>query len=148
MPACWVVCPIVVEGGANMAKVAAMRDAMGDLRYSTSSAIYPERGMAWCLTYISGADLTAIDDDPDIERVFDEALPDQAGKRPAQSEHVAWLHERPSGSTAKASALLMAKGLDTGGLGPVSTRNDWLARLGRGASAGLDNFNPEAWYAR
>jgi hypothetical protein len=146
MPACWVISPIVVEGGVNMAKVAALRDAGGELRYGTVSAIYPERGMAWCLSYVSGDDFGAIDDDPDCERVFVEALPDQAGKRPAKAEHLAWLDERPTGSTAKATALLTEKGIDAAGLSAASTRKDWLARLGRGASAGLDDFNPGAWY--
>ena len=146
MPACWVIGPIVVEDGVNKAKVAALRDAGGELRYGAVSAIYPERGMAWCLSYVSGADFTAIDDDPDTERVFAEVLPDQAGKRPAKAEHLAWLEGRPTGSTANAAALLAEKGIDAGGLGPTSTRKDWLARLGRGASAGLDDFNPGAWY--
>ena len=148
MPACWVVGPIVTVDGTNKPRVATLLDISltPSPPYAHSSAIYPERGKTWCLSYVTGADFAAIDADSECERVFEEALPDQGGKRPGKDEHAAWLDKLPTGSTAQAMALLVAKGASTTGLAAAS-RGEYIKRLGMAASGDTD-FRPQGWHTQ
>lgn len=162
MPSCWVISPIVIVDGVNKPKVATLVDpgrppgvvvntddgpVLVGPHYRHSSAIYPERGKTWCLSYVTGVDLSAIDDDPDCERVFAEELSDREGKQPARGDSAAWLEGVPATPLARMNSLLAKQGANAGGLTAASTRSDWIRRLGMAASGDAD-FRPQGWYTR
>ncbi len=138
MPACWVISPIVTVDGTNKPKVSV-------LGYAHSSAIYPNRGKTWALSYVSGPDFVAIDADPDCERVFDEVEADQGSRRPSRGDNRVFLADVPTTPRAKLHALLEGRGAVRAGLDTASTRREWLKRLGMAASGDSD-FRPEGWH--
>ncbi|KKN48903.1 hypothetical protein LCGC14_0648010 [marine sediment metagenome] len=156
MPACWVTGPIITIDGVNKPKVATLTDGLRDT-YKHSSAIYPERGMTWALSYVAGADFVAIDADPDCHRLFDEVIPDVSPFEPVPIFSSRWPNRATSRdwllspSTTPGIDLqdqLAIHGASVDGLTVASTRGEWLASLGRAVSAGLDDFRPEGWYTR
>ncbi len=145
MPSCWVTSPIVTVNGVNKPKVATLFDSHQVNPYAHSSAIYPERSKTWCLSYVTGVDFDAIDNDPECERVFDEVIADQGGKRPSRGAHAVWLKAATGTSAGKLRTKLTLRDADTRGMGGASTRADWLTRLGMAASGDAD-FRPEGWH--
>ncbi len=141
MPSCWVVSSIVTVDGTNKPKVATLVDPVAGRQYGHSSAIYPERGKAWALSYVLGQDLSAIDADTDCERVFDE---EESG-RPSRADDAAFLAQASLTALSKLSRILDDKGADRAGLNAASSRRDWLRRLGMAASGDPD-FRPEGWH--
>jgi len=160
MPATWVVCPIIIQNGANIAKVLTLIDPGRPLwpttddtglpilvpqYYSGSCCIYPERGMDWALCYVAGVDFSAIDIDPDCERVFDEVIPDEeSGRLPTKERCALWYEGTPQASIV-ALRILQRLNINPAGLEAGSKRRNWLTRLGIAASGG-ELFRLEGWH--
>ncbi len=144
MPGAWVISPIVTVDGMNMPKVATFGDKDGRF-YAHSSCIYPERGMTWALSYVAGDDLTLLRDDPECTLLFDEEMTEL---RPTRARCLEWLQEKSPTQLTTLTTILQAKDASAVGLTENSQRRSWLAALGRAASAGQDDFRPEAWYSR
>lgn len=158
MPACWVVCPIIDYDPENTGDptkapaIEALRNPDGTARFHYSAAIYPERGMTWCLAYVTTAeaDFSGLDDDSRILRVFDEVLDDEVGAAsPARQRATTWLTEAHKTPLNRLRDRLASVGVDNSGLSGNTPRTDIIRRIGLAASASLDpDFNPAAWYTR
>ncbi len=150
MLACWVVSPIVIVDGVNKPKVATFVGGNPPVQlYAHSSAIYPERGKTWSLSFVtSRTDFAAIDADPECERVFaDEVIATQEGQPTSvrRDAHTQWLGERPDRSRSELLSLASARGIDASDISVTATRRDWVRQLGMAASGDSD-FRPEGWH--
>ena len=150
MPACWAVNPIVQVDGVNMPLVATLLNSEGRQRFYHASAIYPERGMTWCLSYVTTmeADFSGLDAISSVVRIFDEVLDDEPnGDNPSRSRMQTWMKDRHQSNSGRLRTKLSSAGANKDGIGTTTTREEIIKRLGFVSSALLDaDFNPVAWY--
>ncbi len=152
MPAAWFINPIVQERGTNMPLCETFLDGNGRMRYLHSSAIYPERGMTWCLSYVTTreADFADLEAEPGVIKVFDEVMDDEPdGSGPTHNHEKAWLRGKHQTNIATLNTRLGLVGEGGSGISIDSSRKEILTILGKAAcnhDARDVNFNPEAWY--
>ena len=154
MPAAWFINPIVRDvAGTNMPLVETFVDPVaGRMRYLHSSAIYPERGMTWCLSYVTTkeGDFADLEAQPGVFKVFDEELPDEADGASASREAAkTWSRARNTTNVTAIRARLAAVGVGGAMVGMGSTRKEVLTLLGKAAGNNDPReagFDPEAWY--
>ncbi len=129
-----------------------MLDGGGRMRYLHSSAIYPERGMTWCLSYVTTkeANFADLEAQPGVVRIFDEMLTDEPnGASAPRARSTDWLREKHGTNVAALNARLGEVGADGSSINANSSRSDVLKILGQAAGnndAREANFHPEAWH--
>ena len=149
MPACWVANPIVQVDGVNMPLVETLLDGGGRQRFHHASVIYPERGMAWCLSYVTTQepDFSGLDAVVSIVRIFDEVLTDETdGQNPLPARVQTWMKEQHQTNLGMLRGRLSDKGANRDGINNQTTRMEVIKRLGLAAAAVDTDFNPSAWH--